>query len=479
MAIVRAVTVRRLPSWITPAGVLLLVAAATRIWAAVWDQGMIWPDEIFQTLEQAHRFAFGQGVVPWEFRDVARSWFYPGIIGLVWKGAGAVGVTSALTLVQLAKLGMAALSIWGVAQGMKLARLLGGAQAELLAALFGALCPIVVIFSSRCMTECASAPFIAAGAVLVELPPLRRRAFLAGVCIGLSVLFRIQNGILAVGFLLILMARRRWRDSLAYVGGGFVMAVVGGVVDWKASGGPFLPAYNYVTWSLKGGPDGWGTSPYSFFSEHLGITLGISYVVLALGLFVAARASRGLVIVVLVFMAIHLKVPHKEVRFLLPVIPLALALSAVGLAQLLSGLRLGPRPTYVFAVVCGLQMAWQLRAPTLGDLGYDYSDDVVWHANEDYYRASLEAADDPNLCGISYVDNAHAWTSGYTYLHRDVPLFFDLDPRDLAAANYVVGAKDAKLPAAWTKVSVHGKFALFHREGKCGPVPPGWTLDQL
>ena len=36
-----------------------------------------------------------------------------------------------------------------------------------------------------------------------------------------------------------------------------------------------------------------------------------------------------------------------------------------------------------------------------------------------------DAAATADLCGISYVDRARAWTSGYTYLHRDVPVFFD------------------------------------------------------
>ena len=41
---------------------------------------VVWPDEIFQTLEQAHRLAFGYGIVPWEFRAGARSWLLPGLL---------------------------------------------------------------------------------------------------------------------------------------------------------------------------------------------------------------------------------------------------------------------------------------------------------------------------------------------------------------------------------------------------------------
>jgi phosphatidylinositol glycan class B len=475
LALLRA----RFRAWITPARGLLILAACIRICTAIWDQGIVWPDELFQTLEQAHRFAFGRGVIPWEFRDGARSWLFPGMLGLVFKAASAVGVTHALTLLRIVKLGMAALAVWGVWLGMRLARLLGGARAELLAALFGALCPVLVIFSTRCMTECASAPFIVAAGFLMERRRSRWDAALAGAAIGLTVLFRCQNGLLAITFWLVLLASRRWKDSLAYVGGGLVLAVLGGLLDWKTWGYPFRPVYVYVTWTAKGNANGWGTSPWNFFSDHLETTVGLSYVLLALGFFVATGASRGLVFIVLSFLLVHLKVPHKELRFIVPIIPLALALSAVGLAKLMSGLHQGMRPSYALAVVCGLQMAWQLRAPTLDDLGYSYGDEPVWHANEDYFRATFDAGAAPDLCGLSYTDSARAWTGGYTYLHRNVPIFFDTDPRNLAAANYVVGEGTLHLPAAWRKVSVHGKYALFHRDGECGPTPPGWNLDVL
>src|SRR6185312_14885918 len=86
-----------------PYAAILVLAAPIRLWAAVSDQGMFWPDEIYQSLEQAHRFAFGNGLIPWEFEQGARSWLFPGLIGLLWKLASALGVHQPLTLVILAK----------------------------------------------------------------------------------------------------------------------------------------------------------------------------------------------------------------------------------------------------------------------------------------------------------------------------------------------------------------------------------------
>src|SRR5262249_50274808 len=105
---------------------ILAVAAAPRIWAAVGDQGIFWPDEIFQTTEQAHRFAFGYGFVSWEFQYGLRSWLFPGALGLFWKLLAWLGVRGAPTLVVSAKLVMVALALLGVYVSMRIAEKLGG-----------------------------------------------------------------------------------------------------------------------------------------------------------------------------------------------------------------------------------------------------------------------------------------------------------------------------------------------------------------
>lgn len=441
---------------------------------------MVWPDEIFQTLEQGHRFAFGLGIIPWEFRDGARSWVFPGLLGLAYKAASTLGVTKALTFVRIMKVGMAAFSILGVRVMTRLARHLGGERAELLAAVFGAVCPVLVIFASRCSTEVAAAPLVVLAAYMLEVTPRARRAAVAGALMALSVLFRYQTGLMAAGFGLLLLGRGRWGQFLAYVAGALPVAAAGGAVDKLTWGKPFAPLQVYVKSNLApGGADRFGVSPFTFFTDHLASSIGVTYAVLVLGFAIAAWRSPGLVLVVLLFVIPHCMIAHKELRFISPVLPLAASLAAAGLAQAFDGLGRRYRPTYALAVACALLMTWQLRAPTLGELGYGTDEQVVWHANENYYRASLDAAEDPELCGISYVGTPHAWTSGYTYLHRNVPVFFDLDPRDLAAANYVVAGRDDKVPPPFRSVKVYGKYALFYREGYCGPVPPGWTLNQL
>ena len=61
---------------------ILGVGAALRVWLALTDDGIYWPDEVFQSLEPAHRLVFGYGMRAWEFIEGARNWALPGVVAL-------------------------------------------------------------------------------------------------------------------------------------------------------------------------------------------------------------------------------------------------------------------------------------------------------------------------------------------------------------------------------------------------------------
>jgi hypothetical protein len=56
------------------------VAFAARLLPVFAFPGINHPDEVFQTMEQAHRLVFGNGLVPWEFVYGTRSWVLPGAL---------------------------------------------------------------------------------------------------------------------------------------------------------------------------------------------------------------------------------------------------------------------------------------------------------------------------------------------------------------------------------------------------------------
>jgi phosphatidylinositol glycan class B len=71
-----------LPEWSAEAGLAMVVGLAIllRLQPILAMPSAVWPDEIFQTAEPAHRLVFGSGLVAWEFQLGVRSWLLPGII---------------------------------------------------------------------------------------------------------------------------------------------------------------------------------------------------------------------------------------------------------------------------------------------------------------------------------------------------------------------------------------------------------------
>src|SRR5215472_621229 len=152
------------------------VGIALRLWLAFSDDGVHWPDEIYQTLEPAHRAAFGYGLLAWEFLEGARSWALPGLIAGVLKLTQVAGLDSPrayLTVVRILFCGV------GVATSLVIYRFARSIGTSRLAASCGSVCfslmSIAIYFAPRAMSETAAALAVASGLALC-LPANASRA---------------------------------------------------------------------------------------------------------------------------------------------------------------------------------------------------------------------------------------------------------------------------------------------------------------
>lgn len=453
---------------------ILLMGAVPRAWAALLENGIFWPDETVLTTEPAHYLAFGWGMLSREFREGARSWLFPGFLGGVWKLAALAGVSSSAGLMGLARSLMAIGSIVTIWLAMSLARRLSGERAAIVAGLLLAGCPPLVAFGSRCIPENVAAPLVL-GAILLLEARSRRAAAIAGALAAIATLLQYVDAFAAVGLLATLVGARRRADARAYAIGAAATGLLGGLLDWPTWGWPFKAVVGFV--KLTFSDDHPPFPPPSYYGHYLSPSLGLSFGLILLGLALAWRSSHGLAgWVAFVILSLSFVAP-KELRFVLPVLPVALAVAAVGLVRLMRSVPGRGWPTYALGLACAAQMVTIAWTPTRGELGFGTSDWVIWHSGEDYFRTVQEAAKAPDLCGIILVGNEPRWTGGYSYLHRAVPLFFDLRADHLAGANYLVGAKPEKLPAPWASTYSNGKYALYRREGGCDAPPRDWTMN--
>jgi GPI mannosyltransferase 3 len=107
--------------------IFLPLAAIPRLWAALFDHGIFWPDEIFQVTEPTHRLAFGYGFTSWEYHDGARSWLLPGLVAEWFRIGDLLGLRSGLALMtslqlllaigSVAALGATMVMAWRIGKG--------------------------------------------------------------------------------------------------------------------------------------------------------------------------------------------------------------------------------------------------------------------------------------------------------------------------------------------------------------------------
>jgi len=425
---------------------LLAAAFALRAWLGLGEMGLYWPDEVRQSLEPAHHIVFGYAVLPWEYVEGARSWAFPGLLAAVLWPLQAVGLDDPAQYLPAFRLLFVLVGVATAGAVWALVRVLGGSPVAALGGAAGfAFAGPIAYFGHRALGETAAALPVAAGFALAlagadawERAPRRaRRLLLAGAALlGLAVLVRLQTAVLAAGLLAILAGRRRWRAAAEAAAVLVAAALLLGVLDLVTWGGLFHSVGAYVEFNvLEGGASAFGTQPPWWYGELLLRAMPVVALLLGAGVLAAAGRWPGPVLVVAAFVALHVVTPHKELRFLLPVLPLACALAAVGLERLH---RLAPAALAAAALVSGLA-APGLTARDVGLWDQSRPDASAWGRFEQVNRLLLEAHDRPDLCGLKVEAAPQTFSGGLSHLHRDVPYLAAEGPgRASGLFNYVI-----------------------------------------
>lgn len=454
-----------------PAALLLLslsLAAGLllRLWLAFHDDGIFWPDEIYQSLEPAHRVVFGYGLQPWEFAVGARNWAFPGFVALLLELFALLGLTDPHAYVPAIRVVFCVLSVGGAVGAYQLARSYGASS--LPAAVGSALCLLaapLIYFAPRAMNEpTAALPAVFGLAFALRPAPRRWQVVLGAALLALAVFFRLQAAIFCPGLLAVMVARRQWTAAVTAISVFAAAGLLFGLLDLLTWGSWFHSAIAYLRFNLVEGRSAeWGTSGRAYYPKVLLSSMGPAALVLAALCLAAVRRAPGLCALAAAFLVAHTLIPHKELRFLLPVLPILCALAGIGLQEVLQR-----APTWAFRSVTGLALlavafsALTFHQLTLGRLGagsisqpqasaYDQSGSVN--------RLLLAAHSRPDLCGLKVETADLAWTGGYTYLHRPVPIYQSGGPgEDSGKFNYTISGLGSS--SAGEVVAVDGGQAL-------------------
>jgi hypothetical protein len=472
--------------WFIGAGLasLVVLAIALRLEPILVEPSAVWPDEIFQASEPAHRLVYGNGLVAWEFQLGVRSWLIPGVIAALMELSRIAGDGPGYYLPLIAG-GFAALAAAPVVCCFLWCRRLFGSLGALLAGAAIAVSPELVYFGARTLSEVVAGHLLVIALYVLE-PSYRvtsyRRLVVGGALLGLVFVTRVQLAP-AVAIVALWTNSRGDRERvLAMLTGAAVIFAAAGILDAVTLGHPFASIWRYVVYNLYYDVSStFGVEPWNYYLlGELGVWGGACATLLVLATLGALRMPLLLVLAVGIFAA-HSAIAHKEYRFIYPAVLLVTVLAGIGLAQIVSWgmhrLRAASVSETAAASVCAtlVLFVWALASllvwtgPTFASLRYSTHDNLL---------AASFVGRAPAFCGIGLYGlggNDWAYSGGYTYFHRALPMYWPNDASELAAYSagfdILVSTKAPPERLGFTRQQCFGQVCVARRSGGCRSIP--------
>ena len=321
----------------------LILVGAEAIAAALLKMDNAWADPGFfsgddlEVQEMTIGAALGQQWAMWELRSAfyPMTFIYPLQALLV-----AVGVVDPALLILAGRLVVIVLSSAGLVCLFLWARPVYGNATALVAAVLLATSVLHIQFGGSELPRSISAIFVVWAFFLVRQPASRVRVAIAGCAIAAAACMRFSEVAFFVPAALQLLAERRSRDLLVFVGvGGFAALFIQGVSDIAYWHSPFFSARQMLQFTLVDRLSSRGYEPPWYYLIHATAWTDLLTIVLA---FASVRVA-GWRLTLWLWMPIALLslLPHKEARYLIPSLPFLSLAAAIGLSHVVDRLR-GP-----------------------------------------------------------------------------------------------------------------------------------------
>ena len=424
---------------------VLALAFIVRAAVALSGDFIVHPDESMQLLEPAHRLAFGNGVVYWEFFYGARSWLLPGLIAGLLKGFEALGLDQPLWYVGGVKLAFCGLSL-AIPAGMYFfGRRHFGEVAGRAALLAGAFWYELVGLAHKPLTGMVAAAIFMTLLALCARIPARRddsgegsprlwSVWLLALLAVLAIAIRPYYAplvVLLLGIVFLRLGRAgKAQANLVLALAAFLLAIgVFDAITWDA--GLFhsyltVMRFNfemYETGAASGSP------AHQYLWWLLLASAGGS--ALCVGAALRRPRRHGLLLLLIgLVLVLHSALVHKEYRYVFIVIPLWLLLGAGVLAELAAGAKRRMPPfAFAGAVFAAVSAAGILNALPGQDTVFQVPDQpqqaVVrfLRGQDPNFAAYRHLAEAPGVAAVWQPGRHHHSLPGYYYLHRRIPFY--------------------------------------------------------
>jgi len=460
---------------------VLISSLVLRVGVATRSPSMYFPDEIYQTQEQAHRLAYGYGVIPWEFRVGARSYVFPAFLAGVmratdWMGKGSQGYLLGMAIV------LSLISLTTVWFGFAWSYRVGGPAAAVVGGLACAFWYELIYVGPKALNE------VLAGNLL--LPSLylgmygqdgasgrKWRLFVAALLLGTVVALRMHLAPVAMvaGFY---FCRKNWKESWFPVASGIALPILAfGMVDaltWSYPFQSYVVNFTYNIVQRKAAMDA-GTRPWYQYLLLLILHEGP----LPLLALVGARRSPFLGWIALSILIPHSLISHKEYRYMYPLLPIMVTLAAIGTIDVITALNARlTRPRSERAVMIASAAIMLGTSISIAPLF------PSWKKQSGELIAFRQLSDDETLCGVAQLNIGWAGSGGYTYLHRNVPIYLlsgDADLKSLVSSFNAIVTHGA-LPAGadgFERFGCWDGVCVYKRQGTCTQAASSYEVNEV
>jgi GPI mannosyltransferase 3 len=394
---------------------LALAALITRLAALALTHGMVEStfDNHYQILEPAHKLVFGYGITSVEWESGLRSWLQPLIAAAIFKSGMALGLSDISQLIFLNRAFMTLSSlallyvIYAMAHGMYGER---GAQWALFFAVFSGTLwlwsadtssnlPVTLLITSSLATLWGGLN----GKSGRGLP-------LSGAALGLAFVFRADSLLFILPIILYAAWSRRLRALLPFAGGLAAILLFGGLLDTLTWGSFMHSSVAFFSHNLIEGKNQlFGTMPPIFYIAVLALHLTCLFVIPHS----IERKPQTVYLLanITVPLLILSAIPHKEARFIMPIMPLIFILAGRGMERA--------------AASYGRLFAASMTVATIA-LSISYVAVFGFGSHGATFDSMRYVGSQEDSTGVAYT---MPWfqSGTYTYLHKRIPAVYVAD----------------------------------------------------
>jgi hypothetical protein len=446
------------------------LAVALRMAEAIVFPGFEFPDEIYQVLEQAHRLAFGNGIIPWEFDEGVRSYMLPGVLAGIFRAAESVWPGSYLLAARLA---LSLLSLVPVCCSWGILRRFAGPRAALIGAFLSAVWFELVYFGPKAHFEVVAGHSLLLG-VYVAFPYFEglrpARLIFGGFLLGLAFCQRLTLAVVLAVLWLAMLSINGWRRVLYTTLGAVVALALAGFVDYLTLPYPYASILGYTKVIMIGFGNHFGSfmnQPWHFMIAGFARVWSGALVLFVWFGIEGVRKSRPMLLLVAMaaaFILGHSVMTHKEYRYVYPALPLLLIPVAAGIDRVIG--RLYPSGAATLAATLAGIATLSLVVGAGGNFRSHF-----WRRYGET-KAFEIVRRSPDACGVALHLVRWGETPGYTVLHRNIPIYNGFRDADFErirdGANYVVSRIPEKgyiQLGKWTEGE--DPVYLYRRDGGC------------